>query len=136
MKWILDTNVLFAAVNANHASHAVARAWLDQARKDGWGVAVETFLGVIRLLMNPRAMADRPCKAADALRLVRGELGGRHVGRIIADVTPSDSFLRKAQGHGQIMDFYLVNVAFEHSAKLVTLDAGIRANWPNLTAGI
>lgn len=136
MKWVLDTNVLFAAILANHRSHKAARVWLDNAKKDGWGVPVETFLGVVRLLMNSKSMGGSPCAAAEAIASVRRELASSHPGKILANVMPSDNFLKRAQGHRQIMDFYLVNVAFEHSAKLVTLDEGLRAEWPELTTGI
>jgi predicted nucleic acid-binding protein len=133
MKWLVDNNVLFAALDASHIGHAACRAWLDKAKPEGWGVTVETFLGVIRKLMNPVIMNGRPLKAAAAVGAVRQELSGPHAGAIITGVAPSDAFLKKAQGHRQIMDFYLATVAFETGAKLVTNDHGILTAFPGLS---
>jgi hypothetical protein len=64
--------------------------------------------------------------------IVRREVSGKLSGGIVTGVMPSDAFLRKAQGHGQIMDLHLVTVAFETGAKLVTNDNGILTNFPDL----
>ena len=45
-------------------------------------------------------------------------------------------FLSKAKGHRQIMDFYLVQTAASHGAKLATLDGGTLAAWPGITVAI
>jgi len=71
MKWLVDTNILFAAINTWHTQHACTRAWLDAKKPDGWGATVETYLGTIRLLMNPNAMQGASLKAADAIKIAR-----------------------------------------------------------------
>ena len=133
MKWLLDNNVLFAALWDSHGDHQRTRAWLDKTKPDGWGVTVETYLGVIRLLMNPKVMKTVPLKASEAVRTVRREFSGAHAGRIVKNSEPDDAFLKKAQGHRQIMDLYLVQMASETGAKLVTLDNGLLAEFPSLT---
>ena len=133
IKWLLDNNVLFAAVWNSHADHKQARAWLDKAKPDGWGVTVETYLGAIRLLMNPRAMKTMALKSSEAVQAVRREFSGEHAGMIVGNSEPNDAFLKKAQGHGQIMDFYLAQMASETGAKLVTFDGGLLAAFPALT---
>ncbi|EIQ01928.1 putative nucleic acid-binding protein [Opitutaceae bacterium TAV1] len=136
MRWVLDTNLLFAAVYKGHEHHAPTRAWLDKVKGDGWGVAAESFVSTARLLMNRTVMKGFPLKAPEALRLLRSEMAGLHPGRIITDVSPSDRFLERAQGHKQMMDFFLVNVAVESGAKFATRDGGILAEWPEFTQKI
>jgi len=130
MKWLVDNNVIFAALYAEHAFHAECRAWLDRAKPDGWGVTVETYLGVIRKLMNPVAMNGNHLKASIAVDAVRREFSAPHPGKIVTGIAPDDALLKKAQGHGQIMDFYLAQVASEIGAKLVTRDGGCSRNSP------
>ena len=132
MKRLIDTNVLFAAINNHCAEHTAMRAWLDRVKTDGWGVTVETYLGVIRLLMNPVIMEGRNQKAAKAVDAVRRELSGPHPGKIIGG-EPDDTLLKKAQGHKQIMDIYLAQVARDTGAKLATRDSGLLAEFPALT---
>ena len=133
MKWLVDNNILFAALKDTHAEHASSRAWLDKAKPDGWGVTVETYLGVIRKLMNPAAMDQNQLKAAKAVDAVRQEFSGPYPGQIIIGGKPDDALLKKAQGHRQIMDFYLAQVARDTGAKLATRDSGLLAEFPALT---
>jgi predicted nucleic acid-binding protein len=130
MKWLIDNNVLFAAIVLAHPDHAAARAWLDRAKKDGWGLTVETFLGVVRKLMNPVAMHGSHMKANAAVDVLARELSGAHPGQIIIGGAPDNALLKKAQGHRQIMDIYLVQVARDTGVKLVTCDNGILAAFP------
>ena len=136
MQWLVDNDVMFAAINTAHVNHAGARAWLEKNRGDGWGVTVETFLACVRLLMNPSVMKGYELNAKDALRVVRAEFRGATAGEIVNGGIPEDGFLLKAKGHRQIMDFYLVQTAASHGAKLVTLDGGTLAAWPGIATGI
>ena len=133
MKWLVDTDVLFAAINAAHEHHRDSRRWLDEAKPAGWGAGLETFLAVVRLLMNPVVMRGFPLDAAEALATVRAELGGSCPGRLVPGGPPDDAFLRKAGGHKQIMDFYLIQTACAHHALLATRDRGTAAAWPEHT---
>jgi predicted nucleic acid-binding protein len=130
MKWIADTNLLFAAIYGSHAQHQRARAWLNTAKSEGWGIAVETFLSVVRLQMLPAAMHDNPSDVKAALRAVESELGGAHPGAVLVGEKPDGAYLGRAQGSKQINDFYLVQLAAAHGAKLATLDKGVHAEWP------
>ena len=132
MKWVVDTGLLFAAVNVRHEKNAAARRWLDKAKEEGWGVPVEAFLGTIRLLMNEKVMLGSPLDASEAVEVVRVELAGRHKGGILHG-EPDDKFLLRAQGHRQIMDFHLVGIAAAHKARLATLDRGLAREWPQFT---
>lgn len=134
MRHLLDNDVLLAAIYRGHVSHSRARAWLDAAKPGGWGVAVETYLATVRLLMNPAVMRAATLTASQALDTVEAELGGRHPGQVvISPQRPERVFLEKASGHRQIMDFWLVQIARDCGAKLATGDAGTLASWPALT---
>ena len=130
MKWIIDASVLFPAIYEAHKHHKLARAWLDRAKGQGWGVTVDTFLTVVRLQMNPAAMNQHPSDVNAALEAVDGEITGPCPGAILPSEKPASSFLGRAQGSKQINDFYLVQLAASHGAKLATCDAGIHVEWP------
>jgi len=132
MKWLLDASVLFPAIYDGHAHHALARAWLDKAKKDDWGISVETFLTAVRLQMMPATTRQHPAKVEVALRMVESELAGPYPGAVLPGERPASAFLGRAQGSRQINDFYLVQLAAAHGAKLATLDEGICAEWPAL----
>jgi predicted nucleic acid-binding protein len=101
VKWLLDNNVLFSAIETGHVHHKASRAWLDEHKADGWCVTVETYLGVIRALMNATIMRDNPLKTRAAVAAVRNEvLGGKKPGKIV-HVGPSDAFLCKRKGTGK-----------------------------------
>lgn len=132
MKYLIDNDVFFAAIYSGHAGHEAARAWLDRAKPRGWGIAVETYLAALRLLMNPGVMGRGARGATQALDAIDAELSGKHPGEIVyAAQKPSRTMLIKAQGHKQVMDFWLVQIANEKGCKLVTNDAGILGAWPD-----
>ena len=128
---LIDNDVFFAAIYGKHTLHPSARLWLDRAKSSGWGIAAETYLSAIRLLMNPVVMKSGHLSAADALHAVETELAGRHPGRIVlARKKPDHTLLKQAVGHRQVMDFWLVQIAMEQGCKLATNDAGLAATWP------
>lgn len=134
MRHLLDNDVFLAAIYRGHVAHARTRAWLDAAKPGGWGVAVETYLATVRLLMNPAVLHAGALAAKQALDAVEAELSGRHPGRVvICAQKPERAILEKATGHRQIMDFWLVQIARDCGAKLATADTGTLANWPALT---
>lgn len=99
-------------------------------KSDGWEIAVETFLTVVRLQMLPAAMNQAPCRVATALATLEREFTGPYPCTILLGEKPTSSFLGRAQGSKQINDFYLVQLAASHRAKLATCDTGIHAEWP------
>ncbi len=137
MRHLLDNDVFFAALYDKHVLHDPARGWLDRAKREGWGIAVETYLAAIRLLMNPMVMRSGRLSAPQAIEVVETELAGRHPGRIVtSSAKPDPAFLAKAVGHKQVMDFWLVQIASEHGCRLVTNDAGLVEAWPGLVSRI
>jgi len=52
MPHALDNDVFFAALYDGHVAHVEARSWLDAHKLSGWGVAMETYLAAMRLLIS------------------------------------------------------------------------------------
>ena len=137
MRHILDTNVFLAVIYEGHGGHKDARAWFDENRRQGWGIAVETYLSTVRLLMNPATMGGKARSVEQAFDAIEAALAGAHPGRIIfAAQKPNRALFAGAQGHKQVMDIWLVQLAKQERCKLVTMDAGILAGWPEDTVGI
>ncbi|EIQ00595.1 hypothetical protein OpiT1DRAFT_05143 [Opitutaceae bacterium TAV1] len=137
MRYLIDNDVVFAAVYGKHSGHPAARAWLDAAKSSGWGIAVETYLATVRMLMNPVIMGSGVCDAARAIDAIETELSGKHPGRIVyASEKPNRAMLAKAQGHKQVMDIWLVQIARQEGCKLATNDAGTLVNWAADTVSI
>jgi len=137
MRHLLDNDVFFAAIYGKHTFHVPARHWLDAAKPAGWGIAAETYLAAVRLLMNPIVMKSGHLTAAQAVAAVDTELAGPHPGQVIlARTRPDQALLKQAGGHRQIMDIWLVQIARENNCLLATNDAGLIAAWPKLAVRI
>ena len=132
MKWLIDTNLFLSSIDTEHPQHAQNRAWIGRARRDGWGVTVETYLGAIRLLMNPIVMKNSPLGSRDAITAVTSALAAPHPGQVIIGGQPDNALLKTAQGHKQIMDFYLAQVARDAGLKLATRDRGLLDAFPKI----
>lgn len=131
MRYLLDNDVFFAALYARHVNHSVARRWLDRAKPAGWGIAAETYLSAVRLLMNPAVMKSGQLSAAQAIEAVEAELGGRQPGEIVmARKRPDRKLLAQAGGHKLVMDLWLIQIAEENGCKLATGDAALAMHRP------
>jgi predicted nucleic acid-binding protein len=132
VKFLLDNDVFLSAIYRKHEGHVASRSWLDSAKREGWGIAAETYLAAVRLLMNPSVMGAGVLTAHEALDAVETELAGPHPGRVImASKMPDRRLLENAKGHRQVMDFWLVQIARDSGSKLATRDAGLFALWPD-----
>ena len=118
-------------------SHRRSRAWLDRVKPDGWGVAVETYLSALRLLMNTAIMGRNVRDADAAMDAIERELAGTHPGRVVfSKEKPDRAIFGRVSGHKQVMDFWLVQLAKQEGCSLATNDAGTLANWPGVAVGI
>lgn len=121
--YLPDVNVLVAAHLDASPFHALARTWLHQVGQ--FATTPITEAGMLRVLMAPSPLPAAP--AADVLRALE-RLRGRAAHRWWTDtsslVEPMID-LRSLQGHRQITDLHLVNLAAHHGGVLATLDAKI-----------
>lgn len=116
MKYLLDINVLLAAIWANHPQYAAAEAWLN-----GKSVVVCPILelGFLRISTNKKAIAA-PMK--DARKALERFLSETKATRIADDLPALESHPVNSD---QVTDLYLAALARRHGFKLATLDAGI-----------
>lgn len=125
---LLDVNVLVAMAEPGHVHFQKAQHWFNSIRKGSWGICPLTEVAFIRLTTNPHFNAGaRSIEMATALlqRLKRHP-----------DFLPPASdkgwveltarFARRIVGHQQVTDAYLLGLAIETNAELVTFDRGIR----------
>lgn len=137
MKALLDNDVFFSALVCSHPSHLASRCWSDKIKPGGWGIASETYLAAVRLLMNPKSMGSGALTAPAALAAVETELAGLHPGFVIvAPQRPSRTLLEKATGHRQLMDTWLVQIARDTGHQLATHDNGLLAEWSGHTVRV
>lgn len=131
--YLLDVNVLVALAWGTHVEHAAAERWFFDLGPNPWATCTVTELGFIRLTSNPALSRDArsPSEARDLLAALTGV--GKHrrwaeptAGALSRDVAV---FLRRAVGHTQVTDAYLVALAAAKGGCVATFDRGLRAVW-------
>lgn len=126
MRVLLDVNVLVALLDADHADHRRARAWLEAGIAAGWASCAITENGFVRVVSQPRYPSPVPVAVA-AERLQRATAGGHHL------FWPCDVTLLDAQridrrllhGPRQVTDAYLLALAVARGGRFVTFDSAI-----------
>lgn len=137
LRYLIDNDVFLVALYAGHEAHPRARRWLDKHKRYGWGIAAETFLAALRLLMNPAVMSRNALDPKSALHAIQTELAGTYPGKIIlAGKTPEATCLAQAIGQRQIMDLWLLQIARDKGLRFATRDQGILTNWPTLSVRV
>lgn len=128
--FLLDVNVLFAALNELHAAHPKVIRWLSSVeRHASCGM---TQIGVFRLLILPSAMLDRPLASSDAHRAINSFTDSeRHT--FIPCPRLSSIDVGQTQGHKAAFDDYLVQIANDAGYKFATMDRALTSRWPERT---
>jgi toxin-antitoxin system PIN domain toxin len=116
MKYLLDVNVLLAAIWDNHPQHGRAFAWLS-----GKSVLLCPLceLGFLRISSHPKALNVPMEKARQLLKRFSDE---RNAGWIADDISGLQGQTKKSE---MVTDMYLAELASKHGAKLATFDGGI-----------
>jgi toxin-antitoxin system PIN domain toxin len=125
MRSLLDVSFLIAWVDRSHVSHHIAQAWLAAHRTLRWATCPITENGCLRIITNPKYL--HPASAAKVLQaLDEGKADSDH------EFWPDDlsvtgsEFERSAlTGHQQVTDIYLLALAVNRGARLITFDTGI-----------
>jgi hypothetical protein len=116
MKYLLDVNVLIAAININHPDHVKADEWIE-----GKHVATCALseLGFLRVTTNPKALnVAMPI----ARRVLAAFLERQQAEFVPADLPALKSHAGKSE---EVTDCYLAELAASKGMKLATLDTGI-----------
>ena len=114
MSHLLDVNFLLACAWQSHASHAKARAWLEE--QTGFATCPISQLGFLRVSLSPGYRAS----FADALAALE-DITDRKGARFIADDLPGVK-MPPVTSYSDMTDAYLVALAKAHGLKLATLD--------------
>jgi toxin-antitoxin system PIN domain toxin len=117
VKYLLDVNVLLAALWTNHPHHRRAFAWLAEKRVI---VCPLVELGYIRISTSPKVFNAPMVKSRELLGKFVQE---RKAERIADDLPALESSPKKSE---LVTDTYLADLALKHGAKLATLDTGIK----------
>ena len=126
MRALLDVNVLIALLDSDHASHDSAINWFSQHAREGWASCPITQNGCIRIMSNPGYPNPLSVQAvvehlAEACRQDIHEFWPDEVSLLDSDVVDST----RIHGPRQLTDIYLLALAVQHEARLVTFHTGI-----------
>lgn len=124
--WLLDVNVLVARFWEPHIFHRHARAWMASHEQDGWATCPITQAGVARTISNPGFSPNAP-SPAEAIHWIGETLRGDPGHEFWTDDLPLSALnapiRSRLHGPRQITDAYLLTLAMNHGAKLVTFDS-------------
>lgn len=119
MTTLLDGNVLVALVVEDHVHHDVAAAWFTPRKR--FATCPITQGTLLRLLMHGGLTgSDAAGVLTTITRQKRHEFWADDIGY-------ENVKLAAVQGHRQVTDAYLAQLAREHGARLATLDNGLAA---------
>lgn len=116
MRYLLDVNLLIAAIWRDHSSHTKADRW---TRGRLMAVCPITELGFLRISTHPKGLNS---DMADARRLLADFLTQHEVEFIPCDLPGLESRAAKSDG---VTDLYLADLASRKGMILATLDTGI-----------
>lgn len=130
--YLLDVNVLMAITWPDNANHVSAQRWFRDHMKAGWATCPMTQAAFIRLSSN-RSITENALRPSAAITLL--ESNSRNVyHHFWSDNLPfADAvapFRERIVGHQQIADAYLLGLAMQKKARLVTFDKAIAALLP------
>ena len=125
---LLDVNVLVAMAEPGHVHFREAHHWFDSSRDGAWGLCPLTEVSFVRLTTNPRFNAGaRSIEMATAiLQTLKRHPDYLPLRSDKGWVELTAPFSRRIVGHQQVTDAYLLGLAIEMDAVLVTFDRGIR----------
>jgi toxin-antitoxin system PIN domain toxin len=126
MKSLLDVNMLIAICDGHHIYHAQASEWFANHAAQGWATCPLIQNGVIRIMSQPSYPNSRPI--GEVVKQVRTMCASKYHHFWANDFSIMDETKIAHQhvlGNKQLTDIYLLALAVQHSARLVTLDGGI-----------
>jgi uncharacterized protein len=116
MTFLLDVNVLIAAIWTTHADHLKVDGWV---RNKQLATCPISEAGFLRSSTHPKALNS---DMATARKLLADFLSKRKVQFIPADLPALKSFPTRSD---EVTDFYLAELAAKHQMRLASLDAPI-----------
>ena len=126
MAFLYDVSALLALLDENHSKHPAVLEWFTGNTDDGWLSCPLTQNGYLRIVCQRRY--PNPLSFHDALWRLRAAIASQNHRFIADDISLVDETIIHHQNitsHGQLTDAYLLALAVEHGARLVTLDTHI-----------
>ena len=116
MRYLLDVNLLIAAIWSDHANHDRADRWI---RGRSMAVCPLTELGFLRISTHPKALNSDMDSARDLLH----DFISKHAVEFVpCDLAGLES---RAPRSEHVTDLYLAELACRRGMRLATLDTGI-----------
>lgn len=128
---LLDVNMLIALAWPSHIHHRKAVKWFAKHNAQGWATCALTQCALVRISSNPKIIPEA-VSVKEALALLEEVI--RHPSHhfwkdsvsLLDPKMPTDLLL----GHRQVTDAYLLGLAIQYKARLVTLDSGLSGLLP------
>lgn len=126
MRGLLDVNVLVALLDAGHLHHRLAMEWLASNARRGWASCPLTQNGCIRILSLPAYPNTQP-PSQIAERLARATIDRSHTfwPDSLSLLEPERLRWDRVLSARHITDVYLLALAVEYKARLVTFDRSL-----------
>lgn len=127
--YLLDANVLIALFWPAHEHHKTALKWFSSARDSGWMTCAFTQAAFVRVISQP-AFYSPPVTMADASGLLARNITATDHRFLPLNVNLTDLLNHCSGGvvgHRQITDAWLITLANNHGARLVTFDRRMRS---------
>ena len=127
MSWLVDGNGIIALVIQSHPHHARAKAWFEALTDvfHACSVTEGTFLRLHMML----ATDATPAAAWKNLAIIQSDPMHNFMDEGFSYKNVSTKGI---QGHKQVTDAWLAQLARRHSIRLATLDAGFVAAHPDV----
>ena len=125
---LLDVNVLLALAWPNHQFHGAAVRRLEESG-EVWATCVLTELGFIRLSSNPTVVgvAKTPSEATSLLALLIQDSRHIYFDSMTSPAAPPTSHcFQGILGSKQVTDAYLLSLAEQNGATLLTFDSRLQ----------
>jgi hypothetical protein len=130
MGYLLDANILIALLDPEHIHHGLCRTWFESTGHHQWHTCPTTENGAVRVLCNAKYPGVRqgPDEAIERLESLL-PLGHHQFIPDNLSLLDREVFDRtRLRGSKQITDTYLLGLAVNANAILVTLDHRLDSN--------
>ena len=126
MRGLLDINILISLLDENHTHHRAASDWLAENILQGWASCPLTQNGCVRIMSQPRY--PNALSVSEVMIRLLSAVSTRHHEFFADDISLLDDSAvdrERLLSPRQLTDVYLLALAVEHGACLVTLDKSI-----------
>ena len=128
MRSLLDINVIIALLDPDHAFHERAHGWWGIHGRDGWASCPLTENGAVRILSSPGYSRNDGFTPSELISTLREfvEQTDHEFWEDSLSLRDEKTFaVERIHGSRQLTDLYLLALAVDRNARLVTFDEKI-----------